>query len=309
MPNRRRPFPFIVLDFPRAFSLDPQAIGACMLFAGLVAALTSCGTAPAEPTVDATKVPQAQCNTTVVLGKVGALAKTDAISLSKLIIVGVSAATPPDTIRDTSTVSGNSQVTVTRTFTLKPLRNWTFTATSKDSKDSVVHQGSTAAFYVKPADTAVVSLSLVSRFAMYQANFNTLPDSIASATAGTGKDVVKFKRLVMKLDGVIKADSSASAYYPALQTVSLYFDYVGIGSHAVVLEAYGDVNTATNTLLYTGTTTFTVSAGTDDTKSVTLGWVGPTTGSSKISVTLGKVGKINVNGTLPGTVLLKGAAQ
>src|SRR6185369_9254196 len=153
------------LAFPRASSLDAQAIGACLLFAGLIAALTSCGTAPAEPTVDASKVPQAQCNATVVLGKVGALAKTDAISLSKLIIVGVSSATPPDTIRDTSTVSGNSQVTVTRTFTMKPLRNWVLTATAKDSKDSVIHQGATASFYVKPADTAVVSLSLVSRFA------------------------------------------------------------------------------------------------------------------------------------------------
>jgi len=289
--------------------LGPKAIVAWAFCAGLLAALGGCGSAPAEPTVDASNGPQAQCNATVVLGKVGALAKADAISLSKLIIMGVSAAVPPDTIRDTSSISGNSHVTVTRTFTLKPLRNWVLTATAKDSKDSVIHQGSTASFYVKPADTAVVNLSLVSRFAMYQANFNTLPDSLASATSGTGKDVLKFKRLLMKLDGAIKADSTSSAYFPSLQTVSLFFDYVGIGSHAVVLEAYGDVNTATNTLLYTGTTTFTVSAGTDDSKSVTLGWVGPTSGSSKLSVTLGKVGKINVNGTLPGTVLLKEAAR
>jgi hypothetical protein len=194
-------------------------------------------------------------------------------------------------------------------FTLKPLRNWTLSATAKDAKDSIVHQGSTAPFYVKPSDTAVVSLALASRFAMYQANFNALPDSISSSAAGTGKDAVKFKRLVMKLDGVIKADSTAPAYFPALQTVSLFFDYVGIGSHAVVLEAYGDVNTAANALLYSGTTTFTVSAGADDSKSVGLGWVGPTTGTGKLSVTLGKVGKINVNGTLPGTVLTKGAAR
>ena len=58
------------------------------------------------------------------------------------------------TIRDTSSVSGNTQVTVTKTFTLKPLRNWVLSAKTLDSKDSVVHSGSTASFYVKPADTA-----------------------------------------------------------------------------------------------------------------------------------------------------------
>lgn len=281
------------------------------LFALLAAALlplTSCGVAPSDPVVDADKVPQGTCNTTVIMGKVGALAKTSTIGLSKLIIMGVSAATPPDTIRDTSTVSGNAQVTVTKTFTLKPLRNWVLSAKSLDSKDSIIHTGSTASFYVKPADTAVVSLNLASRFAMYQANFNALPDSIASSTAGTGKDRVKIKRVLMKLDGVIKADSVVTTPFTGGQNVSVFFDYVTIGSHAVILEAHGELNDYTG-ILYSGTTTFTVSAGTDDTKAVSLAWVGPTTGSGKISVTLGKVGKVTLNGTLPGTLLLKGAAE
>ncbi len=276
--------------------------------AALMGALGGCGSAPAEPVVDASKAALAQCSTTVVLGKVGALAKANALALSKLIILGVSAATPPDTIRDTSAVSGNSQVTVTRVFTLKPLRNWTLTAKTLDSRDSMVHQGSTASFYVKPADTSAVSLNLASRYAMYQANFNSLPDSIASSTAGTGKDAVKIKRVVMKLDGAIKADSTSPTQFSGGQSVSVYFDYVSIATHSVVLEAYGDLNTFSG-LLYSGTTSFSVSAGTDDTKAVTLSWVGPTTGSGKISVTLGKVGKITLNGTLPGTLLLKGAAQ
>jgi hypothetical protein len=271
-------------------------------------ALGGCGSAPAEPVPDAGKAAQAQCSTTVVLGKVGALAKSSSIALSKLIILGVSAAAPPDTIRDTSSVSGNSQVTVTRVFNLKPLRNWTLAAKTLDSRDSVVHQGSTASFYVKPADTAVVSLNLASRFAMYQANFNSLPDSIASSASGTGKDVLKIKRVVMKLDGAIKADSSAPTQFSGGQSVSLFFDYVAISTHAVALEAYGDLNSYSG-LLYSGTTTFSVSAGTDDTKTVTLAWVGPTTGSGRISVTLGKIGKVTVNGTLPGTLLLKGAAR
>jgi hypothetical protein len=295
MPNRR------------GLSRFMPALAASACCAALMAALGGCGSAPAEPALNADNAVQARCSTTVVLGKVGALAKTSTISLSKLIILGVSAATPPDTIRDTSSVSGNAQVTVSRVFTLKPLRNWTLTAKTLDAKDSVVHQGSTSAFYVKPADTAVVSLNLASRFAMYQANFNSLPDSISSSTSGTGKDAIKIKRVVMKLDGVIKGDSSAASQFTGGQNVSVFFDYVGIGTHAVVLEAYGDLNTFSG-LLYTGTTTFSVSAGTDDTKAVTLGWVGPTTGSGKISVTLGKVGKVTLNGTLPGTLLLKGAA-
>jgi hypothetical protein len=278
------------------------------LLAAAILPLTSCGTAPSDPVLDADTVPQATVNTTVILGKVGALAKSSTIGLSKLIIMGVSAATPADTIRDTSSVSGNSQVTVTKKFTLKPLRNWTVSAKTLDSKDSVIHTGTTAAFYVKPADTAVVSLNLASRFAMYQANFNALPDSIASSTSGTGKDDIKIKRVLMKLDGVIKADSVVTTQFTGGQNVTVFFDYVTIGSHAVILEAHGDLNDYSG-ILYSGTTTFTVSAGTDDTKAVTLGWVGPTTGSGKISVTLGKVGKVTLNGTLPGTLLLKGAAQ
>lgn len=290
MPNRRSHSPLLALPV-----------------AGLIA-LSGCGTAPSDPVVDASTVPQATCNTTVLLGKVGALAKSNTIGLSKLIITGVSAATPPDTLRDTTSVSGNAAVTVNRTFTLKPLRNWTLSAKTLDAKDSVIHSGSTASFYVKPADTATVSLNLASRYAMYQANFNNLPDSIASSTAGTGKDRVRIKRVVMKLDGAIKADSSVATQFTGGQSVSVFFDYVTIGSHAVVLEAYGALNDFSG-LLYTGTTTFTVSAGTDDTKAVNLAWVGPTTGVAGISVTLGKVGKVTLNGTLPGTLLLKGAAK
>ncbi len=270
-------------------------------------AVLGCGTAPVEdPGPDAGTLKQATANTTVILGKVGALGKTNTINLAKLIVTGTSSATPPDSFKDTTTVSGNSQVTVTRNYTLKPLRSWTLSAKTVDAKDSIIHSGSTASFYVKPADTASISLNLASRFAMYQANFNSLPDSISAAT-GTGKAAIKIKRVVMKVDGAIRADSSAATQFAGGQSVSLFFDYVGIGSHGVVLEAYGDLGLYSG-LLYTGTTTFSVSAGTDDTKAVTLGWAGPDTGTGKLSVVIGKVGKVTINGTLPGTLLLKGGA-
>lgn len=247
--------------------------------------------------------PDAVVKSSVVLGKVGALSKGATINLQKLILTAVSGATPADTVRDTSTVSGNSEVTVTRTLTLKPLRNWTISAQTRDAKDSIIHSGTSSSFFVKPSDTAAVTLNLTSRFTMYQANFNSLPDSIASTTSGTGKDKLNLNRLVLKVDGVIKSDSVlASGFFSANQNVTVNFDYITVGTHTVTLEAYGALHTFSG-LLYTGVSSVTVAAGVDDTKSVTLGWVGPTTGSGKLTVTIGKVGKVIVNGSVPGTVL------
>ena len=215
----------------------------------------------------------------------------------------VSSATPADTVRDTAKISGNSQVTVLRVLTLAPLRNWTISAVSKDAKDSVIHQGSTASFFVKPADTADVTLNLTSRFSMYQANFNTLPDSISSSVSGTGKDMLNLNRVTLLVDGVVKADSTlSSGYFSGNQSVSIFWDYIAPGSHTITLEAYGVLHNYSGKL-YSGSSTFSSTAGTDDTRSVTLNWVGPTTGTGRLTVTIGKVGKVTINGGLPGTVI------
>ncbi len=269
--------------------------------------LMHCGANPNSASADNGVLPTQEADgtvkSTVLLGKVGALSKSSTINLSKLILTAVSSATPADTVRDTAAVSGNDVVTVLRTLTLKPLRNWVVTAKSLDAKDSVIHTGSTASFFVKPADTTAVSLNLTSRFAMYQANFNTLPDSIASSTSGTGKDKLNLNRVVLKVDGIIRGDSVlASTFFAGGANVSLYFDYITPGSHTVTLEAYGSLHTYSG-ILYSGASTFSVTAGNDDTRAVTLNWVGPTTGTGKLTVTLGKVGKVIVNGTVPGTVL------
>ncbi len=270
-----------------------------------VPAFVACGQNPMQASADKEPVQQEAngiVKSTVLLGKVGVLSKTSSINLQKLILTAVSSATPADTVRDTSTVTGNAAVTVVRSLTLKPLRNWTITAKSMDAMDSVIHTGSTSAFYVKPADTAAVSLNLTSKFSMYQANFNTLPDSIASSTSGTGKDKLDLKKVVLKVDGVAMDDSIASAYFAGGATIPLYFDYVTVGSHTITLEAYGDMHTFSG-LLYIGSAVISASAGNDVTQSVTLAWVGPTTGTGKLTVTLGKIGKVIVNGALPGTVL------
>jgi hypothetical protein len=242
----------------------------------------------------------------VVLGKVGMLSKVGvlhkgaAITLRKVQFILTSSAA--DTVRDEATVSGNEQVVLNKSWVLKPLRTWTIHAVSLDSRDSVIHEGSTASFYVKPADTVSVNLSLTSRFTMYEARFNALPDSISSTTAGTGKDKINIGRVSLQVDGALRADSSKATYFEGNQNVTVFYDYVTPGSHDVILEAHGKLN-GYEGVLYRGMATFDVAAGVDETRTVTLNWVGPTTGSGTITVTLGRVGKVVVNGTLPGSVI------
>jgi hypothetical protein len=268
--------------------------------------LAHCGQSPT--TASASAGPAADesagghVKSTIILGKVGVLGKSSAISLSKLVLLAVSDAAPADSVTDTSSVNGSNEVTVLRNLTLKPLRNWVISAKTLDLKDSVIHSGSTVSFFVRPSDTTAVSLNLSSRFAMYQANFNTLPDSVSSAT-GTGKDKLNLNRVVLRIDGVIRADSAlASGYFSGGQNISVFYDYIAPGAHTVSLEAYGVMHTYAG-VLYSGASTFSVTAGNDDTRSVTLNWVGPVTGTGSITVTLGKVGTIIVNGTMPGTIL------
>lgn len=273
-------------------------------FVAVSAVIMSCSSNTATTTAvdDPATQKKGTLVSTLVLGKVGALEKGTAINLVKLIVTAISTTTPPDTVRDTSSVSGNAQVTVTRTLTLKPLRNWTLTAKSLDAKDSVIHTGATAAFFVKPADTAVVSLNLSSRFSMYEARFNTLPDSVAAGTAGTGKASVKITRVTLSVDNVVRADSVVSAGFSGGQTVVIFYDYITPGTHTALLEATGVIGTFTG-VLYSYSAPITVAAGSDNTQAFTLNWVGPTTGTGKLGVTLGKVGKVTINGALPGTIL------
>ncbi len=240
---------------------------------------------------------------TLVLGKVGALRKGSSISLKKLYLMAVSSATPADTVMDSAVVTGNDAVTVTRSLSLKPLRNWVVSAKTVDQKDSVIHSGSSASFFVKPADTAEVSLNLSSRFAMYQANFSSLPDSIFANQPGTGKDKLNLNRMVLKIDGVVKSDSLiVGGYFTAGQNVNLYFDYITPGSHTVTLEAHGALHTYSG-IMFSGSATFSVASGVDENKAVTLNWVGPGTGTGKLTVNVGKVGKVIVSGGITGAIL------
>ncbi len=248
----------------------------------------------------------------VGMDPVGVLAKTSTISLSKLILVFTSSA--GDTLRDTVTstttpslnVTATSAQTVTKEYALKPLRSWKLVAVTRDLQDSVIHQDSATTPVLYAADTTVITLGLSSRFTMYNARFLTLPDSISSPVPGTSKQVLHLNRLVLKVDGVTKVDSTANPgpYFTPSASAVLSYDYVTVGSHSIQLLAYGPMYTwnVVNPL-FSGMQTINVGAGNDSTVAMTLNWVGPTTGTGHLSATIGKVGKVIVNGTLPGTVI------
>lgn len=233
------------------------------------------------------------------VGKVGALSKSSSISMKKLILTAVSGGDKPDTVRDTSALSGNDQQTVNRSLKLKPKNSWVLFAKTLDQKDSVVHQGSTQAFSVKLSDTSKVTLILQSRFTMYQASFANLPQSIGFDNDNKGDKVgVAVTRLVLKVDGVIKADSTAKEYFSGLQTIVLNFDYVYVGMHDVTLEAYGQTGTY-NGLLYTGTNPINTVPGEDNSRQIVMAWAGPSTGAANASIIVGHVGKMEVTPKFP----------
>src|SRR6185295_14140280 len=120
------------------------------------------------------------------------------------------------------------------------------------------------------------------------------------------KQVLHLNHLVLKVDGVIKVDSFATPgpYFTPLATSILSYDYVTVGSHVIQLLAYGPMYAwNVSNPLFSGSTTINVATGVDNTTPLTLAWVGPTTGTGSLSAAIGKVGKVTVTGTLPGTII------
>ena len=104
--------------------------------------------------------------------------------------------------------TATAQQTVNKNYSLKALRTWKIVATVRDTKDSVIHRDSATTPTLYAADTAAVSLNLTSRYAMYEAKFLTIPDSINSAS-GTVKQKLNLNRLVLKIDGVTDSRHAA----------------------------------------------------------------------------------------------------
>jgi hypothetical protein len=279
----------------------------CLITCIAPIALLHCGKMPVAPVDEARNKSEISTagavKSTLILGKVGALQKGSTISLRKLIVTAISGAIPADTVRDTTTILGFEALTVVRTLTLKPLREWKIQAKTLDAQDSIIHLGYTTSFFVKPADTVAVSLNLTSRFSMYQASFSSLPDSVFSTQSGTGKDKLNLNRVVLKVDGMVMDDSlSANGFFTSSQNISVYFDYIVPGAHQVTLEAYGVLNNYSG-ILYSGSADFNVAAGHDETRTIGLDWVGPSTGKGKLTIVLGRVGKVLMVGGIHGAIM------
>lgn len=292
---------------------NPTRTLAGILVAGMVSLVLSGCFVEQGPVEPVTVRPESEVGLKVRMGvgSVNALHKGQVITLGKLVVTLTSSAN--DTIRDTITtlttpalnpVSTTGQ-TVQKSYALPALRNWKIQVTSRDALDSVIHRDSSTIPALYAGDTAVVNLNLSSRFVMYEAKFLSLPDSIASATPSQPKQALCIDRLVLKIDGVAVRDSSvANACFASATTHTLAYDYVLTGNRTVELAAYGPMHYwPTDSALYRGQTSVNIGAGADSTVALSLSWVGPTTGAGKLDVALGRVGKVTVNGTLPGTVI------
>lgn len=281
-----------------------------ILLAALLSApiylLTGCGSSPtaSEAAAAGKKSPSVPktgaASVSLDLGKVGALSKGSGISLKKLVLVAVSGGDRPDTVRDTSSLSGNAQASVKRVLKLKPKSAWTLFAKTIDEKDSIIHQGASPSFEVELFDTTHVTLVLQSRFTMYTATFKNLPVSIGVGN-GTDRIGIALTRLVLKVDGVVKADSTAREWFGSSNPVVLAFDYVGVGRHEIALEAYGTTEKYQG-LMYTGSIEVTTVPGEDGNRPVTLNWVGPSTGGVQANIIVGKIGKMDLMPGFAGSI-------
>lgn len=224
---------------------------------------------------------------------VGTLGKSRAINLTQLVLTLTN---ETDTISDTSLIDPQGSQSVTVPFMeLTSLIEWKVDARTFDMSGEEIHAGSTT-FSVYPKQTTDVSLDL-------SANYSQLVTHIFPV-----RDSVNDIRLTV--DGELKASEQFAKQAKIGDTVSLEFDYLTASpagvSHAIRLEAFGQM-WAIDTLLYAADTTITVTSGLDETHTITLKWVGPNTpppGQAEMSVVIGAVGTVEINGELEDTVVL-----
>jgi hypothetical protein len=244
------------------------------------------------------------------------LRKGATITLEKMIVTLTSTVGADSVIRDTITPGEDGFVslatesqTVSKSYSVKPLRGWTLTVTTLDINDSVIHFASKLADSIKVGEARPVTISLTSRFTMYVAKF-TLPDSIGSAT-GTFRQKLNINRFVMVLDGDTVRDTTKlggpGSYFASAPASHLVdFDYVRADTtHVLKLYVYGDLfNWPAGKPLYGDSV---VIAPTDTLKTPSLAYTGPgsatdTTGGSQgggakidpLSIEIGKVGVFRI---------------
>jgi hypothetical protein len=235
-------------------------------------------------------------NVAIHMDKVGALCKsmkaTD-IEMTDLCVT-LSADGQP-TIFDTIQLTGGSYARTERktypglvVYNDGQLVQWTLNVEALDQRNEVIHYKDTS-FVIPPLDTANITLVLSSQYSMLVANYFPIRDSVT--------------RCELLVDNGMAADSTFPKQSLIGDTVALAYDYLtatpwGI-PHSLLLNVYGDYE-GTETLFYTGDTNIIVKSGEDANYNVVLNFVGPGAfpGTLTMVVTLGRVGKVIINGKL-----------
>lgn len=241
------------------------------------------------------------------------LHKGATISFKKMIVTLTSTVGTDSVIRDTIFPGEDGFVslatasqTVTKSYSVRPLRGWTLAVKTLDLNDSVIHFASKLADSIKVGEARQVTMNLTSKFIMYEARF-TLPDSIGSST-GTFRQKLNVNRFVMVLDGDTVRDTSkvfdTVAYFVSTPVTHLVnYDYVSAGvSHVLKLYVYGDMeNWPANRPIYGDSV---VISPTDTLKTPNLAYTGPgsasdtgsTTGTriDPLTIEIGKVGVFHI---------------
>ncbi len=200
-----------------------------------------------------------------------------------------------DTLRNAIPLAGNGMHTVSKTYSdLPSLKTWTLAAVARDQRGATVYSGSVD-FIVPVKKMIDVSLNLSPRYSMLKGRFFPIRDSVT--------------RVELRVDGDLVADSVFPKQSLLGDTVVLRYDYLSASpvgeAHSIGMAVFGDM-WGIDTLLYSGDTTFTVFSGKDTAFALKLYWVGPGTpppGMADISVSLGALGAVTLDGLLEDTVV------
>lgn len=229
---------------------------------------------------------------TVNAAKVSTLGKAKVISLCSLSVTLT--APNEDPVNKVVSLVGNKDNAVQLSFgKLKTNKLWTAEGKTIDINNKVIHTGTTS-FTIQPGEKKNVSLSLDVLYSMLVADFNPIRDSVT--------------HLELLVDNSKKTDSTFGAQSLVGKHVKLSYDYLSLNAHTVELDAYGTYE-GDYELLYSGDTTISVVGGKDTSYVVTLNWVSkkaPRDGQLTMSVVLGKIGTVLVNGQFSGSDTVAG---
>jgi len=191
------------------------------------------------------------------------------------------------TIASIVSLSGNgSSQAIVQFDNLAPLKTWTAVATSYDQNGVVIHQGGQA-FYVYPDETNQVTLDLNAKYSMLKAEYAPIADSVTS--------------IHLSVDDVeVVNQSFAPGSTPSAILGYDYLEADGITSQNIKMQAKGSYWKKEYTL-YEGQVDIVVNPGVDTSYVVVLDWVGPgqpPRGAANITVNLGAIGTVTIDGQI-----------